>query len=125
VERLAESHNVEVLRKLLESVSRFDPNETTPFVQPDVEFIPIMAALEGRIYHGHEGIERWYSEMRSHWDYFECCPQEFHDLGDRVIAFGYWRAGPRLGGRNGRSARDLGRLVPGWASLSDAHVHRP
>jgi ketosteroid isomerase-like protein len=87
-----ETQNVVLVRTLLEAVSRFDPEAMAAAVESDYEFIPIMAALEGRVYRGREGVYEWVAEMKTHWEYFECCPEEFHDLGDRVIAFGHWRA---------------------------------
>jgi ketosteroid isomerase-like protein len=93
-----ETHNIELVRNLLDAVNRFDANDMMAAIQPDYEFIPIMAALEGRVYVGREGVRQWLAEMEIHWEYFECCPEEFHDLGDRVIAFGHWRARGRASG---------------------------
>jgi ketosteroid isomerase-like protein len=93
-----ETHNTELVRRLLEATSRFEADEMIAVIQPDYEFVPIMAALEGRVYIGPDGVRQWISEMRTHWEYFECCPQEYHDLGDRVIAFGHWRARGRASG---------------------------
>jgi ketosteroid isomerase-like protein len=87
-----ESPNVELVRKLLEAVNRLDADAMIALVADDYEFVPIMAALEGRVYRGAEGIHAWIAEMETHWEYFECCPLEYHDLGDRVIALGTWHA---------------------------------
>jgi ketosteroid isomerase-like protein len=83
---------------MLEAVSRFDADAMMAVTRDDYEFVPIMAALEGRVYLGHDGIRQWIDDMKSHWEYFECCPEEFHDLDDRVIAFGHWRARGRASG---------------------------
>ena len=93
-----ENHNVELVRVLLEAVNRLDAEGMMATIQPDYEFVPIMAALEGRVYRGREGVQQWLAEMETHWEYFECCPEEWHDLGDRVIVFGHWRARGRASG---------------------------
>ena len=87
-----ESHNIELVHGVLEAVNRRDAEGMISVIHPDYEFVPIMASLEGRVYKGADGVHQWLSDMSDHWEYFECCPEEFHDLGDRVIAFGHWRA---------------------------------
>ena len=120
-----ETHNSEVVRRMLEAVGRFDELEMLRAIQPDYEFVPIMAALEGRVYTGHAGVREWISEMRTHWEYFECCPQEFHDLGDRVIVFGHWRARGRASGVevDGQPATWVGWFRDGllcrWRTFTD------
>jgi ketosteroid isomerase-like protein len=82
----------------LEAVNRRDAEAMIACTNADYEFVPIMAALEGRVYRGAEGIRRWIADLADHWEYFECYPLEYHDLGDRVIAFGHWRARGRASG---------------------------
>lgn len=68
-------------------------------LDPDIEWIPINAALEGTSYRGHDGVRRWIDEMNRDWDDFEALPNEFVDLGnDRLLAFGTWRARGRSSG---------------------------
>ena len=93
-----ESHNIELVRELLAAVNRLDADAMISRIQPDYEFVPIMAALEGRTYKGPDGIRAWLADMKDHWEFFETWPEEFHDLGDRVIAFGHWRARGRTSG---------------------------
>jgi ketosteroid isomerase-like protein len=120
-----ETHNAEIVRKMLGAVSRFDVDTMVETVQPDYEFVPIMAALEGRVYRGHDGVRKWVAEMETHWEYFECCPLEFHDLGDRVLAFGHWRARGRASGVevDGQPATWLGWFRDGllcrWRTFTD------
>ena len=93
-----ESHNIELVQGVLEAVNRRDAEGMISAIHPDYEFVPIMAALEGRVYMGADGVHQWLADMDDHWEYFECCPEEYHDLGDRVIAFGHWRARGRASG---------------------------
>ena len=93
-----EPDNIGVLRRWLEAVNRRDPEAMAAETHPEFSFIPILAALEGRVYAGEPGIRQWLAEMEDHWDYFETCPEDFEDLGDRVLAFGHWRARGRASG---------------------------
>jgi ketosteroid isomerase-like protein len=120
-----ESHNIELVRRMLDGVNRWDADAMVDEIQPDYEFEPIMAALEGRVYTGQEGVRRWIADMQDHWEYFECCPQEYYDLGDRVIAFGFWRARGRVSGVevDGQEATWVGWVRDGllsrWRTFTD------
>jgi ketosteroid isomerase-like protein len=120
-----ESHNIELVKQLLDAVNRQDAEEMVTYIHGDYEFVPIMAALEGRVYRGAAGVRQWIADMAEHWDYFECCPQEYHDLGDRVIAFGHWRARGRASGVevDGQPATWLAWIQDGllhrWRTFTD------
>jgi ketosteroid isomerase-like protein len=120
-----ESHNIELVRELLEAVNRRDAEGMIERIHPDYEFVPIMAALEGRVYRGADGVRQWIVEMTDHWEYFVCCPLEYHDLNDRVIAFGHWRARGRASGVevDGQPATWLAWILEGqlhrWRTFTD------
>jgi ketosteroid isomerase-like protein len=92
------SHNTDMMRCMLEAVNAWDAEAMIACIQDDYQFEPIMAQLEGHVYVGPEGVRHWISDMRDHWELFECFPEEYYDLGDRVIAFGHWRARGRVSG---------------------------
>ena len=89
--------NVEVVREMFAAAGRainlgtFD--ELYNLLDPDVEWIPINAALEGVRYCGHDGVRQWIEDMNRDWDLFEARPEQFRHLGeDRLLALGTWRA---------------------------------
>jgi len=84
--------NVEIARAVHEAFNRRDLVALFELLDPEVEWIPILAALEGRVYRGHAGLRQWIEDLDADWEYFETCPEEFRDLGDRVLIFGHWRA---------------------------------
>jgi ketosteroid isomerase-like protein len=95
--------NLEIVREVFAAAARAisgGPLEDLDrLLDPDVEWIPINAALEGTSYRGHDGVRRWVDEMNRDWDDFEALPNEFVDLGnDRQLAFGTWRARGRGSG---------------------------
>jgi ketosteroid isomerase-like protein len=48
----------------------------------------IIGGAEGNVYRGHEELRRWYAETFESFEEVSFEWSEFHDLGDRVLAFG-------------------------------------
>jgi len=101
----AHADNVEIARRSFAAFNRSfagDVEDYYELLDPDVDWIPITALLDGRRYRGPEGVRRWVSELRRDWRVFEIRWSEVRDLGDgRVLAFGCWdclgrRAGVRM-----------------------------
>jgi ketosteroid isomerase-like protein len=90
--------NVEIVRRHHQAYNRHDIGAFLEPLDPNVEWIPIMAALEGRTYRGRDGVRRWLEDLTTDWEIFETCPEEFRDLGDRVLLLGHWRARGRASG---------------------------
>ena len=93
----------ELVRKMFAATARAISGESLEdlcrLLDPDVEWIPINAALEGTRYRGHEGVQRWTDEMNRDWEAFEALPREFRDLGgERLLALGTWSARGRSSG---------------------------
>lgn len=63
----------------------FDPQWT----HPDIEIHSVAASLSGSVYRGHEGLERWVSDMEEAFDEWEL---ELHELEEvspsRVLGVG-------------------------------------
>ena len=82
--------NVELVRRVYEAVGRNDGATVLELYAPDVEWdfsrSPIAAALEHKVYRGHEGLRRWWHEWREAWDSYEDCYLELIDAGDQVIS---------------------------------------
>ena len=90
--------NVETLRRAVDPFNRRDIPAFLDTLAPDVEWIPIMATLEDRVYRGRDEVLRWVEALDADWEFFEIHPDQFHDLGDRVLTFGHWRARGRVSG---------------------------
>jgi ketosteroid isomerase-like protein len=93
--------NVELARQGFEAFNRTF-NEGTPdfyeTLDPEVEWVPMSALLEGTRHHGHDGVRHWIEDMKRDWATYEARPERFVDLGDdRVLALGSWRAQGRGG----------------------------
>jgi uncharacterized protein len=90
--------NVELVQRLSGAFNSRDLDALLEVIDPAVEWIPIMAALEGRVYRGHDGIRRWIEDLSADWELFETHQEEFREIGDRVLVFGRWRARARGSG---------------------------
>jgi ketosteroid isomerase-like protein len=93
---------MEAARRILPAFNRSFARGTLDLYEllgPEVEWMPITAALEGTTYHGEDGIRQWMEELKRDWEIFETRPEEFRDLGDdRVLVLGTWRAQGRGSG---------------------------
>jgi ketosteroid isomerase-like protein len=83
--------NVEVARQVDYAFNRRDVAHLLELLDPEVEWIPTMAVLEGRVYHGHDGVRSWVDDLGADWELFESHAEQVYDLGDRVLVLGAWR----------------------------------
>lgn len=87
---------------MLPAFNRSFADDTEDFYElldPEVEWMPLTAAMEGSSYHGLDGARQWVEELENDWEVFETRPEEFRDLGDgRVLVLGTWRARGRGSG---------------------------
>jgi ketosteroid isomerase-like protein len=95
---VSSGENAELVRQWFAATADRDVSRLLQIASPDIEYVPIMAALEGRIYCGHEGVAQWMDELFEHWETFEPIGEEFHERGSTVIALGRWHACGRASG---------------------------
>jgi ketosteroid isomerase-like protein len=89
--------NVDTFRRNNEAVSRGDIEAALVALDPDIEFIPRRATVQG-IYRGHDGMRKFIAENAESFDLYQVSYQEVRDLGDRLVAFGTVRARGRESG---------------------------
>ncbi len=92
--------NVEIVKRLIDAFNRRDVDGFAEITTPDFEWITSMAAVEGEVFWGREGIDTYFGRMREAWEEFVGLADDYRDLGDRVLFEG------RL------QARGLGSGVP-------------
>jgi len=81
--------NVEVARRIFTAFNRTFAAGTADlfeFIDPEIEWIPITALLEGTRYRSRSGVRRWIEDMKRDWEVWETIAEEFPDLGD----IGFW-----------------------------------
>ena len=90
--------NTALLQQWFAATARRDVDTLLEIASPDIEYVPIMAVLEGRVYRGHEGVRRWVEDLFEHWEVFEPVGHDFREQGNMVIATGWWHARGRASG---------------------------
>ena len=66
--------NVEIARGVHDAFNRRDVAALLELLDPQVEWVPILAELEGRVDRGHAGVRRWIKDLDTDWEYFEDVP---------------------------------------------------
>jgi len=93
--------NVEIVKRAVDAFSVRDVSLATEFATPDFEWFPAMTgAVEGDSYRGPESVGMYLRDVLNTWEELRLLPEEFRDLGDRVLMLG------RMAGRG------LGSGVP-------------
>jgi ketosteroid isomerase-like protein len=84
--------NLAVVRRSFDAFNARDVDDLVSLSDPDAEWLPFRAQLEGIVYRRHEGIRQFVRDMDEDWQAFRIDPLEFHDRGERVGVIGRVRA---------------------------------
>jgi ketosteroid isomerase-like protein len=90
--------NVDALREMFEAANRRDVPGVLRFMDPEIQFEPQIAALEGSYVGGHDGVRRFFADNAQDFDAFEVYCPDMRDLGDRVLALGTARGLAKVSG---------------------------
>ena len=85
---------VDVAKRVTDAFNRRDVDAAfAELATPDYEWYPaVVRALDGGGYRGREGVERFAADIRENWEELQAHPEEFRDLGDRVLVLGRLKA---------------------------------
>jgi ketosteroid isomerase-like protein len=92
---------VDVARRVTDAYNRRDfDGALAEFGTPDFEWHPALTrALDGGGgYRGREGVEEFATDTRENWEELQALPEEFRDLGDRVLVLGSLRGRGKASG---------------------------
>jgi uncharacterized protein len=82
---------VDVARRATDAFNRRDfEGAFAELGTPDFEWYPaIVRGLDGGGgYRGPDGVEKYAADIRENWEELQALPEEFRDLGDRVLVLG-------------------------------------
>jgi ketosteroid isomerase-like protein len=81
--------NVEIVKRMTDAFNLRDVDAFAELAASDFEWFPAMDRLvEGGTYRGRGGIEAYFEAVSGTWEEFRLLPDEFRDLGDRVLWLG-------------------------------------
>jgi len=81
--------DVEVVSSFFAAFARRDVDAAATLLHPEVEVRPaIVGGLEGIVYRGVSGNRQFWADVDAAWATFRIEPQQFRDLGGRVLVLG-------------------------------------
>jgi ketosteroid isomerase-like protein len=109
--------NVEIVKFLVAAFADRDLDAAARVLHPEVEIHPaIVGGPEGVVYRGLNGNRQFWTDVDAAWSEFRIDPEEFRDLGDRILVLG--RAYARAEG----SGIALDEPAAGIAALREARI---
>jgi ketosteroid isomerase-like protein len=110
--------NVEVATRAIEAFNGTDVDAFAALTTLDFEWSPSMVAIEGTIFRGHEGIERYFASLGSSWEKFHIHRDRFRDSEGVVVMLG------RLEGRGKASGVSASSSLGMVFDLRDGLISR-
>jgi|SRR5438105_268447 len=110
--------NVEIVSRALEAFSRGDAAAFADLTTEDVEWTVGLAAVEGEVFRGWDGVARYFDRLGRAWDEFRFLAEQFCDLGDVVLVLG------RLSGRSRGGGVPVESPVGAVWDLRDGRIWR-
>ena len=94
--------DVETVYTLVDAGNRRDVEALSALLAPDVEIVPMRAALEGSTsYRGPAAAKQWFAALEDSWEGLTAEIEEVRAAGDCVVALG------RIRGRGRESGVDI------------------
>jgi hypothetical protein len=84
--------NVEKHRHAIDGWNRRDLEMWLEFADPNIEFFPFSAQMEGKVYRGHDGIRRLWEDYVALYPNLRIDVAQMRDLGDVTLAHLQFRA---------------------------------
>jgi len=80
--------NVDRATRAIDAFNETDVGSFAALTTRDFEWSPSMAAIEGEIFKGREGIEKYFASLDGAWERFHILSDEFRDRSDLVVMLG-------------------------------------
>lgn len=80
--------NVEVATRLIGAFNERDTETLGALTTPDFEWSPSMVAIEGEMFHGRAGIEKYMAQLQGAWERFQIHIGRFRETEDGVVMLG-------------------------------------
>jgi SnoaL-like domain len=90
--------SIEIVRAAIDAWNRSDFGAWICAWDEGAEFHPFARSVEGRAYHGHDGLRRFVAEMAAEWEEVRFEVDEIRGAGEQMVALGRLRARGRASG---------------------------
>src|SRR3712207_4844250 len=95
--------NVQIVRRVYEAAASGDSSAVFDLYDPGVEWDASRAPMPqlsggGEIFHGHDGLRRFFRERNAVWGEIEDVPKELIDAGECVVSADTERGRGRISG---------------------------
>jgi ketosteroid isomerase-like protein len=91
--------NIELLRRWFEAFNARDIEAVIALCDPSGVFISTFAVGGAAVYHGHDGMRRYFGDLAEAWgDEIRLEPEAYFDLGEHALAFSVSRGRGRHSG---------------------------
>jgi ketosteroid isomerase-like protein len=98
--------NVEIVKEFTRRFEQGDRDSWREYFDPTVVWDTTASNMPGAgVYHGHEGVERWFGDWLETWTDYEIANREYIDAGDAVVVV--FRQSGTGRGSGVRAARDF------------------
>jgi ketosteroid isomerase-like protein len=86
-----ERTHTEIAQQLFDAFNARQLDTALALLHPDVVFAPVSGAVlkGGEPYRGHEGIRRYFADVREHWRELAVNPVHLREAGNAVVALGH------------------------------------
>jgi ketosteroid isomerase-like protein len=79
--------NVERHRRVIEVYNAQDVEAFIALCDPSVEVYSVFAAVDGGVYHGHDGLREYFNDVGDAWEgQIRLEPEGYFDLGENTLA---------------------------------------
>ena len=79
--------NVDLHRRLAEAFNRRDIETMAAYLDPSIEYHPLLSAIDVPVYHGHDGLRSWLGQVDDAWEELRVEPEAYFDLGEQTLLF--------------------------------------
>lgn len=80
------AQHVAAAKRMYAARNRGDIEAVLAECDPEVEWYPHLASLGGNPVRGHGGVRRYMLSLRDDWNVFRHDPEDFIEVGDKVVA---------------------------------------
>jgi hypothetical protein len=85
---MSQATNADLHRRVVEAYNAHDVEALIAVCDPSIEVHSVFAAVGGAVYHGHDGLRRFFGDVRDVWgDETRMEPDAYFDLGETTLLF--------------------------------------